>query len=183
MTRAPSASSRRDIPELLVVGTGRVANALVALAEVAGFHVRVAAGPDAPNVGEFEGADEVIVTREPAEVEAIRPGANTYVVICSEIQEFSQEVLRTLMDTKVPYLGLMCNKKKTPKIYRDLAEGGFSVQQIDRVHTPMGLEIGSETPEEIAISVLAEIVSVRRGFDAAGKASRRAETGAGAIPG
>ncbi|MDQ4149402.1 MAG: lysine--tRNA ligase [Actinomycetota bacterium] len=161
---SPRAAERHaPIPELLVVGTGRVAAALVGLAEAAGFHVRVAAGPEAPRVGEFEGADEIIVTREPKEVEAIRPGANTYVVICSEIQEFAQEVLMCLMDSQVPYLGMMCNKRKTPEIYEQLNQEGFSREQVGRVHTPVGLDLGSKTPEEIALSVLAEIVAVRRG--------------------
>jgi lysyl-tRNA synthetase class 2 len=157
------AMARETIPELLVVGTGPVAAALVGLGEPAGFHVRVAAGPDSPRVGEFEGADEVIVTREPKDVEAIRPGANTYVVICSEIQEFAHEVLITLVPTEVPYLGMMCNRRKTAQVYQELSQAGFTKVQIDRVHTPVGLNLGSKTPEEIAVSVLAEIVAVRRG--------------------
>jgi lysyl-tRNA synthetase class 2 len=155
-------ADQATIPELLVVGTGPVAAALVGLGEPAGFHVRVAAGPDSPRVGEFEGADEVIVTREPKDVEAIRPGANTYVVICSEIQEFAREVLRTLVPTPVPYLGMMANRKKTLQVYEELNQAGFTKDQIGRVHTPVGLNLGSETPEEIALSVLAEIVAVRR---------------------
>ncbi|MEX2587141.1 MAG: lysine--tRNA ligase [Actinomycetota bacterium] len=154
---------REQIPELLVVGTEKVASALVGLAERAGFHVRVAAGPQPPLVGTFEGADEVIVTREPHDVEALRPGNNTYVVICSENQEFAQAVLNTLMSSEAPYLGLMTNKRKTPALMRALRQDGYGDEDLARVHTPVGLEIGSKSPEEIALSILAEIVAFRRG--------------------
>ena len=160
--KEPESSDRAQIPELLIVGTGKVASALVRLGEAAGFHVRVAAGPDSPKVGEFDGADEVIVTREPHDVEALRPGSNTYVVICSEVHEFSREVLHTLMPSSAPYLGLMSHRKRQRRILDRLRKEGYGEEALGRVHTPIGLGIGSETPEEIAISILAEIVSVRR---------------------
>ncbi|HEX2053830.1 MAG TPA: lysine--tRNA ligase [Actinomycetota bacterium] len=164
--KAASVAGPRDpgeIPELLVVGTGKVASSLACLAERSGFHVRVAAGPDAYSVGEFDGADEVIVTPEPQDVEALRPGADTYVAICSEVNEFAEEVLLTLMPTQVPYLGVMLKKGKAAALFRKIGKMGFDEAQISRVHMPIGLALKSQTPEEIAISVLAEIVGHRRG--------------------
>jgi xanthine dehydrogenase accessory factor len=140
-----------------------VATALVKLAEAAGFHVRVAAGPESPKVGEFDGADEVIVTREPQDVEALRPGGNTYVVICSEVHEFAREVLHTLMPSSSPYLGLMSHRKRRHRVLDGLRKAGYGDAALARVHTPIGLKLGAQTPEEIAISILAEIVAVRRG--------------------
>lgn len=160
---SPPAVDPTQIPELLIVGTGKVAAALAELAEKAGFHVRVAAGPQPPKVGEFDGADEVIVTPEPQDVEALRPGDNTYVVICSEVHEFAREVLHTLMPTPVPYLGLMSHKKRAASILEKLRKLGFDETSIERVHVPIGLNLGARTPEEIALSILAEIVTVRRG--------------------
>ncbi|CAN5771404.1 hypothetical protein BH23ACT12_BH23ACT12_05280 [soil metagenome] len=151
-----------EIPHLLVVGTGKVASALACLAERSGFHVRVAAGPDAYSVGDFEGADEVIVTPEPQDVEALRPDAHTYVAICSEVNEFAEEVLQTLMPTEVPYLGVMLKKGKSAAAFKRLGKLGFDEQKIARVHMPIGLALRSQGPEEIAISILAEIVSIRR---------------------
>jgi lysyl-tRNA synthetase, class II len=161
--KEPEPSDRAQIPELLVVGTGRVATALVKLAEAAGFHVRVAAGPESPKVGEFDGADEVIVTRDPQDVEALRPGGNTYVVICSEVHEFAREVLHTLMPSSAPYLGLMSHRKRRHRVLDGLRKAGYGDAALERVHTPIGLKLGAQTPEEIAISILAEIVAVRRG--------------------
>ena len=154
-----------EILELLVVGTGKVASALTCLAERAGFHVRVAAGPDPYNVGEFEGADEVIVTPEPQNVEALRPSSSTYVAICSEVHEFAREVLRTLMPSPVPYLGLMSHRKRQKRIFDMLRKDGYSEESLKRVHTPIGINLGAATPHEIAISILAEIVAVRRGAE------------------
>lgn len=151
-----------DIPELLVVGTGPVARALVALGEAMGYQVRVAAGPRSPSVGEFDGADEVIVTPTAVDVEALRPGANTYVVICGHDEEFSQPVLRALLPGPVPYLGMMGSKRHTGHLIEELRALGFEEDALSKVHSPVGLPIGSETPEEIAVSALAQIVQVRR---------------------
>ncbi|MEX0789431.1 MAG: amino acid--tRNA ligase-related protein, partial [Actinomycetota bacterium] len=160
-----------QIPQLLVVGTGKVAAAVSCLAERSGFHVRVAAGPDAYSVGEFEGADEVIVTPEPQDVEALRPDANTYVAICSEVNEFAEEVLQTLMPTDVPYLGVMLKKGKAAAAFKRLGKMGFDEHKIARVHMPIGLALRSQGPEEVAISILAEIVSIRRGAGASPSAA------------
>lgn len=153
---------RAEIPELLVVGTGPVARALVALGGAMGFQVRVAAGPPSPKPHEFDGADEVILTPDVRSVEALRPGPNTYVVICGHDEEFSQPVLRALMSSETPYLGMMGSRRHTAHLYDELAER-FSKTQIARVHSPVGLDLGAETPEEIALSAVAEIVAVQRG--------------------
>lgn len=152
-----------DIPELLVVGSGPVARSLVILGEAMGYHVRVAAGPASPSVGEFDGADEVIVTPTAEDVEALRPGVNTYVVICGHDDEFSIPVLHALMKSEVPYLGMMGSSRHTGRLSDELVGAGFSPAGVARVHSPVGLPIGSETPEEIALSILAQIVAVRRG--------------------
>lgn len=154
---------RAEIPELLVVGTGPVARALVGLGEAMGFQVRVAAGPTSPRPDEFDGADEVILTPDVRAVEALRPGSNTYVVICGHDEKFSQPVLRTLIRSDSPYLGMMGSRRHTAHLYDELRSSGYSEEEISRVHSPVGLDIGGETPEEVALSALAEIVAVRRG--------------------
>jgi xanthine dehydrogenase accessory factor len=157
------ASAIREIPELLIVGGGPVARALLELGEPLGFNVRVAAGPASPKVGEFDGADEVVVVTEVRDVEALRPNANTYVVICGHDVAFSQPVLRTLIRSDATYLGMMGSRRHTSHLYDELRSEGFSEVELARVHTPVGLDLGAETPEEIALSVLAQIVAIRRG--------------------
>ncbi len=145
------------------MGRGPLARALVALAEPMGFHIRVAAGPQFPTVGELGYPDEVIVTPQANLVEAIRPGSETYVVICANDEEFSQPVLRSLLtNTKVPYVGMMASRAHAAQIFEDLKNVGFTDQELERVQCPLGLNIGSITPEEIAVSALAQIVAFRR---------------------
>lgn len=153
-----------EIPELLVVGTGPVARSLATLGESMGYHVRVAAGPHPPSVGEFGSADELIVTSDALQVIALRPGKETFVVICGHDRDFSQEVLRGLLkDSAAPYIGMMGSRRHTGTLYETLQKEGFSKGEIARVHTPVGLDLGAETPEEIALSALAQIVAFRRG--------------------
>lgn len=130
-------------PELLVVGTGPVARALEALAPPLGFGVRIA--------------------EDAAAVSAARPGASTFVVICGHDEEFSQPALRTLMASDAPYLGMMGSRRHTGHLIAELRAAGFSAESLSRVHSPVGLDLGAETPEEIALSALAQIVAVRRG--------------------
>ncbi|MGH9194505.1 MAG: XdhC family protein [Acidimicrobiia bacterium] len=151
-----------EIPELLVVGGGPVARALVALGDPMGFRVRVAAGPEPPSVGEFADAEEVILTPDARAVEALRPGLNTYVVICGHDDKFHQPVLRALLPTEAPYLGMMGSRRHTGHLLEELRASGLDDDSLRRVHSPVGIDIGAETPEEIALSALAQIVEVRR---------------------
>jgi xanthine dehydrogenase accessory factor len=160
-------------PELLVVGSGPVARALVALASQVGLRVRVAAGPQPGAASEFSDG-EVVAVANSTDVRAMRPGAQTYVVICGHDEEFSQPVLRELLATDVPYLGMMGSRRHTGHLLDELRQAGFDESSIGRVHSPVGLRIGAQTPEEIALSALAEIVAVRRGAAVAADEPRRA---------
>jgi len=144
------------MPQLLIVGTGPVARALVAVGEAAGFHVRVAAGPRSPSVGEFVGADEVIVTPAPQDVEALRPDRDTCVVVCGHDDEFCKPVVKTLSKFKLGYLGVVGSRR------HDNHSLDADPKDPSGVRWPAGVDIGAETPEEIAVSVIADIFKVRK---------------------
>jgi xanthine dehydrogenase accessory factor len=146
-------------PELVVVGAGPVARALVAIGKVLGFRVRgVSLGTsDAPE------ADERIVVRSASEIEKLRVGPESYVVIAGHDREFSQEALRTLLRSDVPYLGMMGSRRHTGHLIDELRAAGNSESSLARVHTPVGLDLGAQTPEEIALAAIAHVVAVRRG--------------------
>jgi xanthine dehydrogenase accessory factor len=127
-------------PEVLVVGEGQVARALASLARTVGFRVRSATTA--------------------AELTA---GRDTYVVICGHDDEFSQPALRTLLASASPYLGLMGSRRHTGHLLSALRAAGQSEASLRRVHTPVGLDLHAETPEEIALAALAHVVAVRRG--------------------
>lgn len=151
------------IPELLVVGVGPIAAALASLSASMGYHVRVAAGPRPPRVGEFDDTDELIVTADPLQVVALRPRENTYVVICDD-GKFSQEVLRGLLEQgQAPYIGMVSDALNGQDLLAELIEEGFTDASLSRVRSPAGLDLNAETPEEVALSALAQVVAFRRG--------------------
>ncbi len=125
--------------EVLIVGGGPVARALEALARTVGFRVRTAAPTDGPEAG-----------------------PNTYVVICGHDEEASQPTLRRLVASPAPYIGMMGSRRHTGHLLDELRAAGHSDISLARVHTPVGLDLHAETPEEIALSALAHIVAVRR---------------------
>jgi xanthine dehydrogenase accessory factor len=146
-------------PELIVIGTGPVARALAAIGKVLGFTIRaVSLGPS-----ESQEADERVVVRNVKELTKLRPGPESYVVIAGHDREFSQEALRMLLLSEAPYLGMMGSRRHTGHLLEELRAAGISDRSLARVHTPVGLDLGAQTPEEIALAAIAHIVAVRRG--------------------
>ena len=89
--------------------------------------------------------------------------------------ELDLAYLVRLLREDAAYIGMIGSRRKTVIIKKKLKEKGFSKKRIDEIFTPIGLAIGAETPEEIAVSILAEIVAVRRGLDSPlGSLSRKA---------
>ena len=74
-----------------------------------------------------------------------------------------QEVLQWALTTEAKYIGMIGSRKKIQTIYANLKEKGVGAERLKRVHTPIGLPIGALTPEEIAVSIIAEMIHVRRG--------------------
>jgi xanthine dehydrogenase accessory factor len=153
----PGAAGR---PELLVVGGGPVGRALVAIGKVLGFRVRVVTHGASDDGSD---ADERVVVGDAAEIARIAVGPETYVVIAGHDREFSQAALRTLLSSEAPYLGMMGSRRHTGGLLEELRTSGSSKESLARVHTPVGLDLGAQTPEEIALSALAHVIAVRRG--------------------
>ena len=146
-------------PELIVIGTGPVARALSAIGKVLGFTLRaVSLGPS-----DAQDADERVVVRSVAELTRLSVGPESYVVIAGHDREFSQEALRMLLLSEAPYLGMMGSRRHTGNLLDELRVAGISDRSLARVHTPVGLDLGAQTPEEIALSAIAQIVAARRG--------------------
>jgi xanthine dehydrogenase accessory factor len=146
-------------PELIVIGTGPVARALATIGKVLGFAIRtVSVGPsDAPE------SDERIVVKNAKDLVKLRLGLESYVVIAGHDREFSQEALRMLLLSEAPYLGMMGSRRHTGGLMDELRAAGISDRSLARVHTPVGLDLGAQTPEEIALAAIAHIVAMRRG--------------------
>ena len=94
--------------------------------------------------------------------EVPRPGKSDYLVIVTRGHAYDQEVLEWALGQEVKYIGMIGSRKKIQTVYDVLKEKGVRADQLTRVHAPIGLDIGALTPEEIAVSIVAQMIQVRR---------------------
>jgi xanthine dehydrogenase accessory factor len=151
-------------PVLLVVGAGHVGQALTRIGEYVGFSVAVL--DDRPEFASRErlpGADHVLCGDPVENLRGFPIDANTYVVLVSRAHLLDEQALREVVTSNAAYVGMIGSRRRVTAVLRRLADDGFTRETLDRVRTPIGLDIGAETPEEIAVSIVAEIIQTRRG--------------------
>jgi xanthine dehydrogenase accessory factor len=115
------------------------------------------------NAERFPMADRVMAGDVGAHLDAFSIDSSTHVVMVSRGHKIDELALRHVVGRGAAYVGMIGSKRRVSTVLRHLAEEGYSVDALERVFTPIGLDIGAETPEEIAVSIMAEIVMVRRG--------------------
>lgn len=149
---------------LVIVGGGHIGRSLCTVGALCGFSVTVIDDrPDYANRERFPEADHVICADfEPALAE-LPVDHTTYIVLVTRGHKQDELSLRCLVERPAAYLGMIGSKRRTGAVLGHLADDGFSAEALERVRTPIGIDIGAETPEEIAVSILAEIIMVRRG--------------------
>ena len=158
-------------PIVYLFGGGHISVALATSARAAGFAVGVVDDREQfANAQRFAMAREIYTTFEEG-FERIRPNDSTYLVIVTRGHKEDMRVLAWAVRTEARYIGMIGSKRKVLSVYHALEKEGFRREEFERVYAPMGLEIGALTPEEIAISVTAELVAVRR--NAANAAHKR----------
>jgi xanthine dehydrogenase accessory factor len=153
-------------PELVVFGAGHDAIPLVAQAQALGLRARVVdARPAYATPARFPGAE--IVLAHPQEFpQRLRLSRHSYVVIMNHHLQRDQACLAFALDSPAPYIGVLGPRSRFERLLEGLAREGRPVgpQELGRVHSPVGLDIGAEAPEEVAVSILAEVLAVQRGF-------------------
>lgn len=149
---------------IIILGAGHVAVHLSMMAKMTGFYVIVIDDREAfANMDRFPYADQVICDSFADAIDTVKPGKNDYVVIVTREHAHDADCIRSLMKYDEPvYTGLMGSRKRIGIVFDKLKEEGFDVARIDRIHAPIGLNIGAKTIEEIDISIISEIVRVRR---------------------
>ncbi|MBX7218375.1 MAG: XdhC family protein [Blastocatellia bacterium] len=148
---------------LLVCGAGYDAVPLVRFAKDLGWHITVADHrPGFARADRFPEADEVWCCTPEALAEKSPPKARTVAVLMTHNFQRDAELLRTLARKPLSYLGLLGPKRRTDQLLEELSQAGISLTEAERsrIFGPIGLDIGAETPEEIALSILAEIRAV-----------------------
>jgi xanthine dehydrogenase accessory factor len=151
-------------PELYIVGAGHVGFHLARLAQDVGFRIHVIDDREKfANAERFPGAAEVVVDDLPAWIARTSLPPHAYVVIVTRGHTNDLDALRGLAPQELRYLGLIGSRAKVARIYDALAEDGMAAEALARVHAPIGLDIGAVTPQEIAVSILAELIAVKHG--------------------
>lgn len=152
-------------PLLILVGAGHIAHALAPMASAAGFDVVVIDDRASfANTERFPTASRCIVGDIAQSLQGLPTDTRTYIVIVTRGHRHDAEALRVALHKPSAYVGMIGSKRKITVIYRDLLEQGkATLEQLAQVHSPLGLDIGAETVGEIAVSILAELIAVRRG--------------------
>jgi xanthine dehydrogenase accessory factor len=149
----------RRVPRLYIFGGGHVALALGRAAAELGYpHIVLDDRPDIISEERFPQALECLAgpyQELAANLELVAPA---YVVVLTSGHGGDLDVLRGILGKPHDYLGLICSKKKKAEVFKILKEEDFSQKELDRIHAPIGLDIGGNTPAEIAISILAEVI-------------------------
>jgi len=167
-------------PRLYVIGAGHVGFHLARAAAEAGFRIHIVDDREKfANAERFPMADSVVVEDIAAWLHRADLPSSAYVVVVTRGHTHDLDALRALAARELRYLGMIGSRAKTARVFDALESEGLPVPCLDRVHAPIGLDIGAVTPAEIAISILAEMIAIRHGRDVAAmsmsKGRRRAK--------
>ena len=149
-------------PVVYLFGGGHVSMAVAKAAFAAGFGIAVVDDRESfANKERFPMAQDVHTSYEDAFTK-IQPNVATYLIIVTRGHKEDMRVLAWAVRTDARYVGMIGSKRKVLSVYKALEEEGYKPEEFERVYAPMGLEIGALSPEEIAISIVAELIAVRR---------------------
>ena len=156
-------------PKLVVVGAGHIAVPLVKMAKVLDFHVIVTDDRLAyANRERFPDADEVLVGDMAQMLKEMSITPSTYIVLITRGHKYDEPCLREIIHSQAKYIGMIGSRRRIKACFQRFRdEEKIAEEVIDRVYAPIGLDIATETPAEIALSILGEIIKVRRGGKAA----------------
>ncbi|MCK8817588.1 XdhC family protein [Natroniella sulfidigena] len=162
-------------PRLIILGGGHIGQSLYQFAKELDFElVIVDDRPKFANKGLFPEADQVLCLdfkKLTAELEITQAD---YIVVATRGHRYDYDCLEQILDFNVRYIGMLGSQRKVKAIFDSLRETGYSEREINRVKAPIGIDIGSETVPEIAISILSEIIKVRRSEKDSGRLGEEA---------
>jgi xanthine dehydrogenase accessory factor len=151
-------------PFLAVMGAGHIAVPLAHIGKMLGFSVAVLDDRASfANRERFPDADVVRAADFAAGIRTLPIDADSYVVLITRGHQHDVECLEAVIDTDAAYIGMIGSRRRVQAVFDLLAERGVESDKLRRVHAPIGLDIGAKTPAEIAVSIAAELVNVRRG--------------------
>jgi xanthine dehydrogenase accessory factor len=159
-------------PQLVIFGAGHIGACLAQIGKMLDFTITVVDNrPEFASPERLPWADRIIAEEYGSAMQKISFTDQSYVVILTHKHAHDFEVLEQCIAKPSCYLGMIGSKAKVAKVFDQLRSNGVSDEIIKKIHSPVGLKIGANTPAEIAISILAEIVQVRSAVNAAGRQS------------
>jgi xanthine dehydrogenase accessory factor len=152
------------IRKVVIVGAGHLAIPLVKFAKILGFQITVLDDRVIyANKERFPEADEVIAGDMPTVLRGLDITPNTYIVLITRGHQFDEPCLREIIHKPAKYIGMIGSRRRIKACFiRFRDENGIPEELLNRVYAPIGLDIGAESPEEIALSIVSELVKVRR---------------------
>ena len=150
---------------MIVVGAVHIAIPLVRLAKTLGYHTIVIDPREAFATRErFPHVDELIIEWPSAALEKLRLDEGTYIAVLSHDEKLDNPALRVALASPARYVGVLGTRKKIPQRFAALRELGVTDEQLNRLRAPIGIHLGAILPDEIALSILAEMVTARHGL-------------------
>ncbi len=150
-------------PTVFIFGGGHISLFVSRISAMVGFQVVVMDDrAQFANRERFPEAEQVIAEEFFMAFPKLKVNRSSYLVIVTRGHAYDQEVLEWALVTEAKYIGMIGSKKKIQTVYKNLAEKGIAQEKFQRVHAPIGLDIGALTPEEIAVSIVGEMIRVRR---------------------
>lgn len=147
---------------MVICGAGHVAMPIIKIAKLVGFHVTVIDDrKEFTDKALAAGADDVITGEFEAALDTIEGNEHTFFVVVTRGHSYDTNCLRSILKKDYAYLGAMGSSRRIAIVKQDLINEGFPEEQINAIYSPIGLKIKSDTPEEIAVSILAEIIMVK----------------------
>ena len=151
------------LDQLIIFGAGHIGQALCSLAKKAGFQITVVDNrPEFADSERFPDATHIIADDYNNSFKQLNFTNRTFIVIVTHGHQHDEQVLQKCIQKQFFYLGMIGSKHKVATVLKNLEKKGTSPELISKVHSPIGLKIGAETPFEISISILAEIIAIRQ---------------------
>jgi xanthine dehydrogenase accessory factor len=153
----------RPEPRLILAGAGYVSQALSRLATQLDFRIVVVDDRrDLADPLSFDEKIQLTFGDIPQTIRELEPDEATWIVIVTRGHHLDKDALRAALETNARYVGMIGSPNKVKHIFKDLLKEGFTHAQLAQVHAPIGLDLGAETPDEIALSIAAEMVMLRK---------------------
>ncbi|MCK5543408.1 MAG: XdhC family protein [Desulfobacterales bacterium] len=150
-------------PEVIIFGAGHVSLFVAQLAKMVGFKIIVVDDrPQFANKQRFPLVDEILITDFKQAFKQLNISKNSHILIITRGHIHDKVVLQLALGTSASYIGMIGSVKKRNIIYRTLMEEGFLKEELEKVYSPVGLDINAETPEEIAVSIVGELIKKNR---------------------